>query len=208
MGQDKALTQLCGKPLIQHALEVLRDAGLAPRIAGARADFSSFAPTLLDDPSASGQGPLSGISTALASGTSDFAVFLPVDLPLLPPCLIAYLLSHADLTQSAVTLISVSAFVQTFPVVICREALPQLQAILRSEDRNCLRAFRETARTLSRPFSVLPVELLLQSGHISHPGNFPPNIWWLNINSPGDLARADVLLSKQPLQVSWSGGHI
>ena len=46
MGHDKALTHLAGKPLIHHALQILRDAGLEPRIAGARTDFSAFAPTL------------------------------------------------------------------------------------------------------------------------------------------------------------------
>ena len=195
MGQDKALIPLAGKPLIHHALDILRNAGLDPKIAGARSDFSSFAPTFRDDPAASGKGPLSGICTALASGTADLSVFLPVDMPLLPPSLITCLLHHATLTDSAVTLVSVSAFVQTFPVVIRREALSQLQANLLSAHRNCLGAFREASRTLSRPFTVLPVELLIQAGQVAHPGNFAAATWFLNLNSADDLARAEALLA-------------
>jgi molybdopterin-guanine dinucleotide biosynthesis protein A len=202
MGNDKALVALAGKPLIHHALDILREAGLDPQIAGARSDFSSLAPILHDDPTASGQGPLSGICTALASGRADIAVFLPVDLPLLPPGLVAYLVRHADTSQSAVTLVSVSSFVQTFPVVIGREALPLLQARLHSDDRNCLKAFREASRILSKPFTVLPVELLLQSGQISHSDDFPPAVWFLNLNSPRDLARAETLFAGKQLQVS------
>jgi molybdenum cofactor guanylyltransferase len=200
MGRDKALISLAGKPLIHHGLQILRDSGLEPRIAGAQSDFSGLtpslhAPILTDDPSDAGRGPLSGICTALAACTEDLAVFLPADLPLLPPSLIAYLLHHAGLTQSAVTLVSVSAFVQTFPVVIRREALPHLRASLHSDDRNCLRAFREASRNLSRPFSVLPAELLLQAGQVFHPGNFPPATWFLNLNTVDDLARAEALLA-------------
>ena len=65
MGRDKALIPLAGSPLIHHALGILRAAGLDPRIAGARSDLSSFAPTLPDDPTRSGLGPLSGICSAL-----------------------------------------------------------------------------------------------------------------------------------------------
>lgn len=202
MGQDKALISLAGKPLIQHAIDIFRHAGLDPRIAGARSDFSSFAPILRDDPSGSGKGPLSGICTALASGTAELAVFLPVDLPLLPPRLVAYLLRHADITQSAVTLLSASSFVQTFPVVIRREALPLLHASLHSDDRNCLKAFREASRILSKPFTVLPVELLLQSGQIPHSDDFPPAVWFLNLNSSRELNRAETLLAGKQLQVS------
>ena len=175
MGQDKALIPLAGRPLIQHAVSILRDAGLEPVIAGVRSDFSLIAPTLIDDPLRSGLGPLSGICTALASSTDAYAVFLPVDLPLLPPGLIPLLLKHAAITQSAVTLVSVAAFVQTFPVVIDRSALAQLQVRLLSDNRNCLQAFREASTALSKPFSVLPVESLLQPGHASRilPLKFP-----------------------------------
>ena len=142
-----------------------------------------------------------GICTALASGTTPYAVFLPVDLPLLPASLIAYLVHHAEITRSAITLVSVAAFVETFPVVIDRSALPWLQSSLHSNDRKCMRAFRDASNTLSKPFSVLPVELVLQAGHVSHPKGFFPARWFLNINSPWDLARAETLISSQ-LQVS------
>ena len=116
-------------------------------------------------------------------------------MPLLPTSLIIYLLHHATVTQSAVTVVSIGGFIQTFPAIIDKAALPSLQSSLDSEDRNCLYAFRAGADFLSRPFTVLPIELLLQAGQVSSPKAVPPGLWFLNINTPQDLHRAQALLS-------------
>lgn len=202
MGQDKALIPLAGLPLVEHALAILRSAGLEPRIAGAKNDLSSFAPTLPDEPSQSGLGPLAGICNALASSTARYAVFLPIDLPLLPASLIDHLLHRAIVTESAITVVSIAGFVQTFPVVIHRGGLPVLQSILGSNDRNCLRAFRAASDAISRPFSIQPVEMLVQSGQVSHPQGLAAADWFLNINSPRELSRAETPLAQKHLQVS------
>ena len=193
MGRDKALVEFEGKPLIWHALELLRSLDFEPHVAGARSDLSSFAPVLPDDSSLPGCGPLSGICAALRSITSRFALFLPVDMPLIPSSLIEYLLHHAEVTESAVTIASLSGFLETFPVVLDRAAAPFLQASLESRDRNCLAAFRTAATSLQRPFSSVPAELLLQAGQISHPRFLPPEAWFLSINTPSDLVRAQSL---------------
>lgn len=193
MGRDKSLITFNGEPLIARAIAILRAAGLEPRIAGARADLPSFAPTIADDPAFPGLGPLSGICPALQATSVRFAVFLPVDLPLLPPALLRYLVHHAHVTGSAVTLVSLCGFVETFPVVIDRAAAPTLNESLRSESRKCLTAFRDAAGALSAPMSILPVELLLQAGQVSDPHALPPQAWFLSINTPEDLSRAQSL---------------
>lgn len=201
MGQDKALTLLGGVSLVVRACNLVRSAGLEPRIAGARRDLSAFAPTLPDDPNHCGLGPLTGICSGLANTSTPIALFIPVDLPLLPARLIVYLLHHAMVSKSAVTVVSVAGFVQTFPAVLDTAALPSLQSSLDSQDRNALRAFRGAASSLSRPFSVLPIELLVQAGQVASPQALPPGLWFLNVNTPEDLSRAETLLAGRPLQV-------
>jgi molybdenum cofactor guanylyltransferase len=195
MGQEKALIQLEGKPLIWHALEILRAAGLESRIAGARSDFSQLGPVIPDAPRQSGLGPLAGICSALSAATSRFAVFLPIDQPLIPAGLLEYLLHHAMVTASAITVVSVAAFTQTFPAVIDRAALPGLESSLHSGDHNTLRAFRSAAAGIERPFGALQLELLVQSGQVRDPRGMHPVQWFLNINSPSDLKGAEVLLA-------------
>lgn len=201
MGLDKSLVPFNGAPLIQHAIAIFRAVGLEPRIAGARSDLSSFAPVIEDDPAHPGLGPLSGICSALNAGSARYAVFLPVDLPLLPPGLIAYLLDRAELTGAAITAASIGGFIETFPVVVDRSATPALQTSLRSNDRKCLAAFRAAANALANPFSVLPAELLLQTGQIADPKGLPALAWFLSMNTSTDLARAEALL-KRHLQLS------
>ena len=71
MGSDKALVEFGGRPLIAHAVGILRTAGLSVSIAGARAEIraslESYAPVIPD--AEAGRGPLGGICAALKSTT-------------------------------------------------------------------------------------------------------------------------------------------
>jgi molybdenum cofactor guanylyltransferase len=189
MGRDKALVPLAGRPLIEHSLAILQEAGLSASIAGARSALAKIAPVVPD--STSGLGPLAGICTALASTTATWAVFLSIDLPLLPSSLISYLLHYARTTGAAVTLASVSGFPQTFPAVIDRALLPRLSAELDACRSGCLSSFQAAAAGLARPMAVIPAEILAQSGHAVHPAALPAALWFLNINTPADLERAE-----------------
>jgi molybdopterin-guanine dinucleotide biosynthesis protein A len=200
MGTDKALVEFDGRPLIVHALAVLRDAGLPVLIAGARSPLSSYAPVVPD--SQADRGPLAGICAALASFESEpkppltppapnphVAVFVSVDLPLLPPSLLLYMLHHSRITGTAVTLPSVNGFVQTFPVVLTVDSRSVLDAELSRGQRGCYAAFEAAAAARGESLSVLPVEVLAQSGKVIHRARLHPARWFLNVNTPLDLRR-------------------
>jgi molybdopterin-guanine dinucleotide biosynthesis protein A len=187
MGRDKALLLFAGQPLAANALSILREAGLAASIAGARSSLADFAPVIAD--AQPGMGPLSGICAALASTTARHAVFLPVDLPLLPASLVAILLRHAQTTGRAVTVAAVGGFAQTFPAVLDRAVLPALRAELDAGRRGCFAAFQTAAASLGQSVAAIPAEFLAQSGHAVHPGGLPAACWFLNVNTPEDLLR-------------------
>jgi molybdopterin-guanine dinucleotide biosynthesis protein A len=196
MGRDKALLAFAGQPLIARALRILRDAALEPAIAGARSSLHACAPVVED--TRPDLGPLAGICAAFASTQARWCIFLPVDLPLLPASLLQYLLLHAQITGSAVTLAAMNGFAQTFPVVLDRAVLPALDAELASGRRGCFSAFQAAAESLQQPVAVLPVELLAQSGHVAHPARLPAFRWFLNVNTPADL-RLGEMLSPHPI---------
>jgi len=194
MGRDKALLELAGRPLIAHALEILRLAGLPASISGAWQDgagvqssLGSFAPVIADSEPA--LGPLAGICAALASTPARHGVFISVDAPLIPPSLIVSLLHHARVTGSLVTLASVSGFAQTFPAVVDRRALPALKAEMNAGRRGCYAAFQATGE----PVSTVAAELLAQCGQAGRADGLPPWLWFLNLNTPGDLERIRAL---------------
>ena len=198
MGRDKALLSFAGRPLIAHALSILREAGLVAAIAGANPQangaLASFAPIVED--SQPGFGPLAGICAALATVATRYVVFLPVDLPLLPSSLIAYMLHHAQITGRAVTIPSVNGFSQTFPVVLDRSVLPALQSDLHSGQRGCFSAFQAAANGMGQPIASVAVELLVQSGQVTHPLGLAAAHWFLNVNTPQDLHRAEALIAR------------
>jgi molybdenum cofactor guanylyltransferase len=197
MGHDKALLQFAGRPLVTRALSIVQSAGLSASIAGAQpaalSSLRAFAPLIQD--SEPNRGPLSGICAALASASKHHAVFLPVDLPFMPASLLLFLLHHARVTGHAVTLPSVNGFVQTFPAVLDRALLPGLQAALHSSDQGCFSAFHTAAASLGQPVSRVAVEFLVQSGQVLHPDGLPAARWFLNLNNPSDLKRAETLAS-------------
>ena len=189
MGEDKALVRFAGRPLVEIALEVLRQAGLEAFIAGARSSLADFAHVVED--AEAGLGPLGGITAGLDATARRRAVFLPVDLPLLPASLLRYLLLHAQITGRAITVASVNGFAQSFPAVVDREALPLLRSELEVGRRGCFAGFQAACAALGEPMNVLGVEPLVQCGQVSHPEALPPALWFLNVNSPADLQRAE-----------------
>jgi molybdopterin-guanine dinucleotide biosynthesis protein A len=199
MGRDKALIEFAGRPLIAHALSILHEAGLNAAIAGSspnlKSVFESFAPVpsfapIVDDRQ-SGRGPLAGVCAALASTSALHVVFLSIDAPFLPASLLAYLLRSADVTESAVTVASVNGRPQTFPAILDRSVLPVLAAELEAGRLGCLAAFETAAAARNQPVHAIPVEFLVQSGQVAHPGVLPAAQWFLNLNSPADLERAE-----------------
>ena len=187
MGADKALVDFDGQPMICRAIDTLRAAGLPVSIGGARSSLESYAPVIPDaDP---GLGPLGGICSVLKSTSTRLAVFLPVDLPRLPSSLIVFLLEYARITGRAVTLATVNGFLQTFPVVLDRQTLPTLEQELAAGSRSCHAAFQRAAAALGQSVALLPSELLVQSGHVTHPDALPAARWFLNVNRPADIGR-------------------
>ncbi len=82
MGTDKALLQLGGKPLIEHAVNKLRRICMIVNILSSNPALAPFAPLISDlHP---GRGPIGGIEAVLAHSIFDWNLFLPVDMPFLP----------------------------------------------------------------------------------------------------------------------------
>jgi molybdopterin-guanine dinucleotide biosynthesis protein A len=205
MGRDKALLPLTGKPLIEYALTALHHAGIMAAIVGDRPDLAHYGPIVPDQET--GRGPLQGVCRALASTNAECAIVLSVDTPLLPASLLKYLVLHGALTQSHVTIPSVNGFPQTFPCVLRREALAVLEGELRVGNAGCFAAFRAAARNASQPVATLPVELLAQTGHVRHPAGLPTAAWFLNVNTPEDLAAAGRWLNARSRNLESEDGR-
>jgi molybdopterin-guanine dinucleotide biosynthesis protein A len=191
MGQDKALLSLAGRSLLDLALDklgVLPLAG-APRIAAARSDLSAHAEVITDlHP---GCGPLSGIEAALAASARPRNVFLPVDLPLLPPRFLLWMLERAAITGALVTVPRFNGRPQPLCAVYHRDLLGHITASLRAGDHKVMVAVTAAAHAQSpaHNIDIFDVELVA-STHAQMPAFSPLPLyrWFHNCNTPEDMA--------------------
>ena len=192
MGQDKALLCLAGRSLLDLALDKLRALPLtgAPRIAAARSDLSAHAAVIGDlQP---GCGPLSGIEAALAASAQPLNVFLPVDLPLLPPHFLLWMLQRAAITGAWVTVPRVNGLPQPLCAVYHRDLLGHLGASLRAGDYKVMPVVTAAARAHSpaHNIDIFDVELAASTSAQMLAGSpLPLYRWFHNCNTPEDMAR-------------------
>jgi molybdenum cofactor guanylyltransferase len=198
MGQDKALLRLAGRSLIEHALDKLRalPLGAAPRIAGALADLSSYAPVVPDlHP---GLGPLSGMEAALASTTQPLNLFLPVDLPLLPAQFLNWMLLRAETTGASVTVPRINGLPQPLCAIYHRRLLQPIRASLLAGDYKVMSVVT-AAIPASETIDIFDVETVASANQELHRWcSLPLFRWFHNCNTPEDMAAIENALVLSP----------
>ncbi|WP_158748754.1 molybdenum cofactor guanylyltransferase [Acidobacterium sp. S8] len=183
MGRDKALLHYNGRPLVEHAVGLLREAELEPYIVGTRADLATYAPVIEDlHPDC---GPLGGMEAALAATGSEWNVFLPVDLPLLPVIFLRYLKERVGITAAEATIPSFAGRPQPLCAVYSRSLLGGIRRAIAGGDYKVMRTV-ETAAS-AREIDVFGVEAVAACA--DWPVRSPLYRWFQNVNTPADFAR-------------------
>lgn len=183
MGADKARLHYTGRPLIERAVELLKTVGLEPHIVGSRPDLAAYAPVIEDlHP---GCGPLGGIEAALATISSEWNVFLPVDLPLLPSEFVSYLIERARITGAAATIPALAGRPQPLCAVYRRVLLVGIRNSLESGNYKVMYGIENAAVRFEMDlFSVEAVAATRDDWPL-----LPPlHRWFQNLNTPADLA--------------------
>jgi molybdopterin-guanine dinucleotide biosynthesis protein A len=188
MGRDKALLQVGGRSLVERALDKLRSIGVAaPRIAGARTDLSSHAPVVSDlHP---GCGPLSGIEAALSSTSQPLNLFLPVDMPLLPPQFLSWMLLRAEITGALATVPRINGQPQPLCAVYHRDLLRPITASLIAGNYKVMSVVSVAGQSQSQTVDLFDTERLASTDpELLGFSALPLYHWFLNCNLPEDVA--------------------
>jgi molybdopterin-guanine dinucleotide biosynthesis protein A len=182
MGTDKALLHYAGRPLIAHAVDLLKDSGVEPRIVGTRSDLAVYAPIVEDlHPRC---GPLGGIEAALASSSSEWNLFLPVDLPLVPAIFLKYLIERARITGAAATIPTLAGEPEPLCAVYRRDLLAGVRESLEVGSYKVMHCIMNSAQTSDIDiFSVEEVAATRDDWPLK------PWLqkWFQNMNTPADL---------------------
>ena len=179
-GSEKSLATFDGEPLLARAIRLLASVASPVRIAGARTQFLGDFAAVVPDLSPN-RGPLGGILAGLQAASSAFSLFLPVDMPLIPPELLHALVRRSALTQAPVTCLRLYGQLEPFPAVVHRSLLPRVADALATH-ASCQRLW-QSLPDLDSP----AVESLLQAGQLPRLP-IPPSLWWRSVNTPGDHA--------------------
>lgn len=171
MGQDKAFVSWEGQTLLHRALEVVGAVASPVRIVGGKVQFAGYGDVVEDV--FPDRGPLGGIHAALRATDEDLNLVLAVDLPLVTPKLLSYLVERARDTAAVVTLPRLGPGWEPLCAVYRRPFAEVAE--------NALREGRNTVHSLLHPHGVLAVEEedLADAGF--------PSALFRNINTIQDL---------------------
>jgi molybdopterin-guanine dinucleotide biosynthesis protein A len=216
MGREKALLELADRPLIAHAVAKLRrvtgEANILAGEAPGNPALGAFGPLVFDlHP---GCGPMAGIEAALSHSSHDWNVILPVDVPFLPATYLQWwveLVTRADRPRSPVAMFYVDGRPQTALLLVRRQVRPFLTEALGRGTYKLYPVLEEAVRQLAAPGAPLeetipylfPVGEILDSAGsqgstarlqawqlLAEAQRRGQSMWFANLNTPGDFARA------------------
>lgn len=205
MGQDKALLELAGKPLVLRAVEKLRQVCGEVSILGKREELEVYAPLVRD--LHEGCGPLGGIEAALAHSTKAWNLFMAVDMPFLPVGFLdAWVRGVLEKKRARVALFTVDGRPQPALCLVHREVAPFVNGAVRRGEFKLFSVLMEAAKQLAGGLGADLHETLLnipwnEAAAIFDEGlnGWAPTVvqrgashlWFANLNTPEEFAAAE-----------------
>jgi molybdopterin-guanine dinucleotide biosynthesis protein A len=184
MGEDKALVELGGQPLIALAVAKLRRFCAEVAILGANPELSDYAPLVPD--LHTDCGPMGGIEAALAYAVGDWSMILPVDVPFLPESLLAgWIVETVGNEGLRLSLFRVEGRVQPTILLIHRDLAPAT-ALAVSQQRYKLFPVLEAAAQEIAERRGMQIDEVLRIVEVSE----GQRGCFANLNTPEDLALA------------------
>ena len=177
MGKDKAALEIGGCSMIDLAARTLPSISEGRiSIAGDRREFAPDLPAF-PDMGAPGMGPISGLTTALANGNSEWIAVISCDMPFVTGEVFAILASHALPKDDAVVPIQHDGRPQPLCALYRRKpVLSKVRQLIETDDRS-----------LRNLLSYLAIHYIPDSAFSVLPN--AENLFF-NINSPADYERA------------------
>ena len=181
-GSPKALLPFGGRPLIEHIAETLRS--VLPDclvVTNTPELYGSLGLPMVGDVFPAG-GSLGGIYSGLLAASGDAALCVACDMPFLSAPLVAHLAGRA--AEADVVIPDAGGELQTLHAVYGKACLPAIERRLRAGQLR-IAGFLDEVRVVRVPEDTVARFVA-------------PDIAFMNLNTPEDLARARVLWGRKP----------
>ncbi|MBS1823316.1 MAG: molybdenum cofactor guanylyltransferase [Acidobacteria bacterium] len=209
MGQDKAMLELAGWPLAEHAVRKLRKVTGDVCILSRDPRLAAFAPLVGDN--YANCGPLGGIEAALAHTTKRWALIVPVDSPFVPAALLRdWVNSVLRDSKARLSLFSVDGVVQPALCLLHCELADYVRGSLDAGRLKLFPELKDAVRRLAAKRNKSDKDLLLlrewnekeavrflkdldnlgKGGAITAAQRAALPMWFSNFNTPDEFAAA------------------
>ncbi|SEF56782.1 molybdenum cofactor guanylyltransferase [Bryocella elongata] len=155
MGRDKALLELDGRTLTEIAIGKLREFCAEVAVAGSREDLSGLARVVPD--LRPGLGPAAAVEAGLSASTQPWALFVPVDAPIVPVELLQQWAELVLRTEAKGSYLSVVGQVQPAFILLRKELGARIGEMVGAGELRLLRLWLRLDVMLG-PGSLLAVE--------------------------------------------------
>ncbi|NYF80291.1 molybdenum cofactor guanylyltransferase [Granulicella arctica] len=183
MGRDKALLELAGRPLVQHAAEKLRLVCADVHILSGNEQLAAFGPLVADVHP--GCGPLGGIEAALLHLRSTWSLILPVDVPFVTADFLAGWVAEIVATSAArVAMFTVDGRPQPTLCLLHQEVTPFVQRAVERGEFKLFPMLEEAGRMLAEAQSKRADEVFLNR-------SWNDGSMFANLNTPEEFAEAE-----------------
>jgi molybdenum cofactor guanylyltransferase len=188
MGRDKALLEVGGRPMVQIAVEKLRGFCADVSIAGNREDLGNFAPVVREE--RVDCGPAAGIEAGLKASQQEWAMFIPVDVPLVPMEFLRLWVEEALRVQMSVSFVGVLGKQPAF-CLLRRERQAAFSRLLDKGERRLEPLLIWTAEADEYACRMYDERDLYGYPDYRGPDEDTLARWFLNVNTPEELMIAE-----------------
>ncbi len=190
MGVDKAEMRLGGSTLLEIAISKLRRVCAEVAVVGQRKSVPAGVRVIADG--WTGCGPMGGMEAALADAGGGSALFVPVDMPLLPREILEGLAGEWGRSEARVCFAVTDGVVQPLLSLLRSEVLAEVQAALGRG------AYRVRPMLEAAGQGVVRTEISTAVREAVWPGWEPTEgewalreLWFSNLNTPEEFAAAE-----------------
>lgn len=181
MGQDKALLELGGEPLVARALRHLRSVCAEVKILSGPECFERDAilscyAHLVSDEDRSYAGPLAALAACLADCQTSYALLLAVDQPAVTQGLLQYLGRNAMQANSLAACFLRCGQPEPLPLIVSRQLRRGVERCLLAGERRLLPSVQACLAQLGQELLLIPVPETQGKQ-------------FTNLNTPDDLMR-------------------
>lgn len=186
MGQDKGLASLGGKPMIEHVLLQVEELGDEVIITTNNPKEYEYLGKQIATDRDPGAGALPGLQTALDAAEGSTVFVIACDMPFPNKSFISYLLSLAPRADTIVPFFE--------------DRYQPLHAVYSRE--SCLPAIENSISLgQKRVVSFYPQIKVLKIEEDKISEYTPDGLSFFNVNTPNDLAKAELILAKKQLNL-------